>query len=429
MRDGSGSDRIGFFGCVLAPSEKLRYVPGEVNFARPRLAGVPRRQPVLRIAMLSSQREFYGGEVHLLDLAVALRDRGHRVACFVRPDSELRRRLVAADLEVAALPLVDWYEPVGMVALARRLRDWRPDILHTHNPRDYYIAGAATVNLRTANVGTRHHLRPIACARLKRPFLRRFAAMIAVSEAVRGSLLAAGLPARRVVTIPNGVRLPVETACATDLRRELGVDAAAGPVVGCVGRLSPAKGPHRLLWAAALLRRRWPGLQVVLIGGDSGNGGYARRLRELAADLRVDARFCGYRESAARLLPALDVLAVPSRAEPFGLVTVEALARGVPVVATRSGGSGEIVRDGRDGLLVPPDDPEALAAALHRMLADSLLRERCRRSGAARVAARFTLARQCLLTERVYAAAMAGWPPVAPATAGETRLTGAGAGR
>jgi glycosyltransferase involved in cell wall biosynthesis len=157
----------------------------------------------------------------------------------------------------------------------------------------------------------------------------------------------------------------------------------------------------------------------VLIGGDSGDGRFTRRLQDLARTLRLAVHFCGYRERAARLLPALDVLAVASRAEPCGLVTLEALARGVPVVATRSGGSREIVRDGQDGLLVPPEDPEALAAALHRLLGDPTLRDRCRRSGPRRVAARFTLAHQIAATERVYARALAGAPLVGTSPAGE----------
>lgn len=374
----------------------------------------------MHIALLSSQRTYYGGEVHLRDLAWSLRARGHRVACLVRPDSALADRLRRDDLEVHTLPIVDWYEPAGMAALARRLRRLRPDLLHSHSPRDYYIASVATLGTSIVNVGTRHQLRPIACARLKRPFLRRFAAMIAVSEAVRDGLLASGLPARRLVTVTNGVRLPEAAERPCDLRRELGVGPDTGPVIGCVGRLCPTKGPEDLLRAAALLHGRWPGLQVVLIGADCDHGAYTRRLRDMARTLRLAAHFCGYREGAARLLPALDVLAVPSRAEPFGLVTLEALARGVPVVATGSGGSREIVRDGEDGLLVPPADPAALAAALHRLLADPALLDRCRRSGPRRVADRFTLAHQIAATERVYALALAGAPLGGSSLAGVT---------
>lgn len=364
----------------------------------------------MHIGLLSSQRDYYGGEVHLYDLAIGLCARGHRVTCLVRPDSRLAARLSAADVPVRGLPLVDWYEPVGMLALRRCLDELRVDVLHTHNPRDYYIGAAATLGTEIHNVGTRHQLRPITWSKIKRPFLRRFSAMIAVSEAVHEGLLASGLPAHRLVTVPNGIRLPVRGVSQEALRQELGLSFRNGPLIGSVGRLCPSKGQDCLLWAASLLRGRWPDLQVVLIGGANGNLRFERELRCLARGLRLPVHFCGYRDEAARLVAAFDVAVVPSRAEPFGLVTLEALARGVPLVATRTGGTREIVHDGRDGLLVPPGDPEALASALDRLLEDRDLRERCARAGLQRVASRFAHDRQVSLTERVYDSVLCGAP-------------------
>ena len=261
-----------------------------------------------------------------------------------------------------------------------------------------------------AGGGTRHLLRPLGLARLKRPLLRRFAAFIAVSEAVRDGLLATGLDPRRLAVVHNGVATPpAEPLDAAACRRRLGVPEEAGPVVGFVGRLTAAKDPLTLLRSAELLRRRWPGLRLMLIGGGEDTR-YGRRLRALVAARGLPVTFAGYRPDAADLLPALDLLAVPSLAEPFGLVTVEAMARHVPVVATASGGSREIIRDGQDGLLVRPGDPEALAMAIDRLLRRRDLRSRCVVSAAARVAGRFSLARQVAGTEAVYAAVLAGAP-------------------
>ena len=175
--------------------------------------------------------------------------------------------------------------------------------------------------------------------------------MIAVSEAVRDGLLASGLPARRVVTVRNGIETPVGAADAAAARQALQLDADRGPVVGFVGRLCATKGVLDLIWAMSLLRGRWPGLRLVMVG----EGPLRSQVMDLARGLNVDVRLAGYHPRAADLMPAFDLLAVPSVAEPFGLVTLEALARRVPVVVTRSGGSREIVRDGVEGVLVPPE--------------------------------------------------------------------------
>ncbi len=364
----------------------------------------------MHVALLSSRRGFYGGEVHFRDLALGLQERGHRVTCIVRPRSALARSLDTGGMEVVPARLGPVLDPVSVFPLAAMLRGLRPDILHTHCPPDYYLAAVATLGSRICNVATRHHLYPISFLAAKRLLLDRFTAVIAVSEAVRDGLLAAGMPARRVVTVLNGIS-PCEAAPSPgSLRRELGLVPEGGPVIGYVGRLCPEKEPELVLQAAALLRGRWPGLQIVLIGGDDGDGSYTAQLRDLGRRLRLAVRICGYRPDAARLIRAFDVMAVTSRAEPFGLVTLEALARGVPVVATCSGGSREIIRDGREGLLVPPGDPQALANALSRLLCEHTLRARCEQAGPLRVASCFELSRQVENTEKVYRLALAGAP-------------------
>lgn len=362
----------------------------------------------MHVALLSSQRGYYGGEVHLRDLALGLQDRGHQVSCLVRPGSALAGRLRVDGLSVHELALGHWYQWRSTRRLRQHLRQLAPDILHTHLPRDYYLGATASLGLPIANVGTRHQLRPIALAWLKSPFLGRFRAMIAVSDAVRDALAASRWPRDRLVAVPNGVEVPATVMPAAEACRALGLAPAGGPYIGSLGRLCPTKGLDTLLRAASLLPGGRPRVTVVFVGDDPARGTYEQELRSLALRLDVGVRFCGYHADAARYLRAFEVLAVPSRAEPFGLVTAEALARGVPVVATRAGGSAEIIRDGVDGLLVAPDDPEELAVALGRLLADRELHAACAVAGPQRVAAAFTIERQVAATERVYEAVHAG---------------------
>jgi glycosyltransferase involved in cell wall biosynthesis len=326
----------------------------------------------------------------------------------VRPDSRLCRELAARSVPVLPLPLVDWYEPVSVSRLRRWLVREDIQILHTHLPRDYFIAAAATLGTDVANVGSRHQLHPISLPVLKRPFLSRFSAMIAVSRAVRRGLLASAImEPRRLVTVPNGIEWADVDGRGLDLRRVAGVGSEV-PVVGFVGRLCPGKGVETLLQAVALLKSRWPRFRLFILGDGPGVNDYVRSLQNLAKrlDLGDQTRFFGYVDNAAAACAAFDVQVVSSQAEPFGLVTVEAMAQRVPVVATNTGGSPEIVRDGVEGFLVAPGDAAALARRLDCLLDSPGLRREMGRRGRERVRRRFTLDHMLEATERVYLEAL-----------------------
>jgi len=347
----------------------------------------------MRIAHLSSMTGFYGGEVCLLNLAAGMRHRGHAVACVVRPDSRLRRELAARSVDVFPLPLVDWYEPLSVSRLRRWLVRQDIQILHTHLPRDYFIAAAATLGTGVLNVGSRHQLHRISLPVLKRPFMSRFSAMIAVSRAVRRGLIASDLmDPERVLTIPNGIELSGGDGHCLDLRETAGVGPEV-PVVGFVGRLCPGKGVETLLEAAALLKPRWPDFQLFILGDGPGVNDYVKSLQNLAAqlDLGRQTHFFGYVDNAAAACAAFDVQVVSSQAEPFGLVTVEAMAQQLPVTVTNSGGSPEIVRDG-----------DVLARRLDCLLDSPGLRREMGRRGRERVRRRFTLDHMLDATEALY---------------------------
>jgi len=138
-----------------------------------------------------------------------------------------------------------------------------------------------------------------------------------------------------------------------------------GPVVGFVGRIEPRKGPLDLVEAVPRIRAVRPGVRVVLVGDDpyTSDSQYAARVREAKGVEHV-----GWVEDGAAIMRHLDVLVVPSREEPSGVVLGEAMAAGTPVVATRVDGLAEVVDDGVTGALVPPGDVPALADAVIRVL-------------------------------------------------------------
>lgn len=151
------------------------------------------------------------------------------------------------------------------------------------------------------------------------------------------------------------------------------LDLGDGPLVGVVGRLQPWKGQHLLIEAAPSILDTRPDARFVVVGDALGgfSAGYPGELRALAERLGVADRVhvLGHRDDVVKLLPAFDVATTPSFDEPFGIVTIEAMAAGVPVVGTASGGTPEILSDGA-GLLVPPGDSLALGRAIAGLLAD-----------------------------------------------------------
>lgn len=229
-------------------------------------------------------------------------------------------------------------------------------------------------------------------------FARLFARLVAVnSEETGRAFIEAGGEANKVRIVYNGfdpARAKVyEPGKAARLRAELGLGPQ--PLVGLFGRLSEWKGQHVFLEAIAAME----GVQAVIVGGALfGQEAYEARIREQASSLGLDGRvrFLGFRSDVPELMAAMDVVAHTSIvAEPFGRVVVEAMMCGRPVVATRGGGVTEIIRDGETGLLVPPGEPSALAAALGRVLSDPALAERLAQKGREDVSQRFSLEETC----------------------------------
>lgn len=202
--------------------------------------------------------------------------------------------------------------------------------------------------------------------------VRRAAAVITLTERL-AAVVATRVPPGRVHVVPSGMSAAAYPPPA----------AAAPRGVLFVGRLHRQKGVDTLVRAVPLLP---PGCPVTLAGDGPERGA----LRRLAAELGVADRvrvtgFLPHRE-VPRLLAAAQVAVLPSRYEELGTALVEAMAAGRPVVASRVGGIPELVRDGVDGLLVPPEDPVALAAAISRLLADPVLAAELGANGRARVA-------------------------------------------
>ena len=187
-------------------------------------------------------------------------------------------------------------------------------------------------------------------------------------------------PRARLVKIPSGVNvdeLHAARGTGASLRQQLGWDGR--PVVGILGRLQPWKGQELFLRAAALVAAEEDSARFAVVGGAilGWEGDYPDRLHQLAADLGIADRvhFSGHVDDPYAWLDMFDVAVHASKGEPFGLVIVEAMALGKPVVAAAAGGPREIVEDGESGVLVPRREADYASAVL-RLLRDQSLRAR-----------------------------------------------------
>jgi len=227
----------------------------------------------------------------------------------------------------------------------------------------------------------------------------RNAAVIAVSDAVGDSL--AGFPGPTPRVIPNGVSVSVSPTEIEEVRTELGLESDH-PLVVHVGNIRPHKGHENLIKATARLVTKEPNVLVVSVGGEKHEGDLDR-IRESAVAVGVSEhiRFMGRRENARSFLAAADVVVNPADVEGLPLAILEALALSRPVVATAVGGVPTVVVDNVTGLLVPPDDPEALATGMLRAL-ESPDAKAWGQAGARLVSAQYGIARMIADYEKLY---------------------------
>jgi glycosyltransferase involved in cell wall biosynthesis len=348
-----------------------------------------------------------GGEESLLGLAAALDRRRHRVLGSVPAEGEVASRLRALGVPVSAVPLPrlrPWTMPgvvVGLWRLRALLARERVVLVHAHGSRGALYAGLAA---RTLGIPLVWHVRVADADPSLDPLLARLAtAIVANSSATAARLRRVRGAAGRITVVPNGIDLARFAPRPPDpaLRAALRLDPAL-PVVGYFGRLEHGKGVDLLLDAAALVHTKLP-VAFLLVG----DGPLRVSLTERAASAGLPVVFAGRRDDVPELLRLCQVVVLPSRQEAFGRVLVEAMASEVPVVATSVGGIPEVCTDGVTGILVPPEDPDALAVAIALTLADQAATAARVATAAADVRARFDLAAHAEGVQAVYARTLA----------------------
>jgi glycosyltransferase involved in cell wall biosynthesis len=350
-----------------------------------------------------------GGAERLLVTSARRRDRRRvavRVLYLLPHKMALVGELVAEEVPVACLGRRDVLDPRWLAALRRSLIQDPVDIVHAHNP--VMAVGARVVarslprRLRPRVVVTDHNVwhgyKPMTrwADGLTSPLDD---VRLTVSEAVRASLPTS--IQRRSQVVLQGIeveQVQAQRAERTAVRAELGLDPDA-LVVGTVANLRAQKAYPDLLAAALHVVERLPDVRFVAVG----QGPLEGEVRALHARLGLGDRLLllGHRPDAVRVMAACDVFVLASLYEGLGVAVMEALALGLPVVATAVGGVPEVVQHGREGLLVPPGCPRELAAALVALLTDAERRQRMAEA-AARRGAELSIDSAVRRTEAVY---------------------------
>lgn len=356
---------------------------------------------------VDAERGFGGGEVQVFLLLAGLARRGHRSVLVCPPGSRAEGEARRRGVEAWPLPMRGDLDLPAVLALRSALGACHADLVHLHTGRAAWLGGLAARLAGLPSLTTRRMDRPVKRnwrSRLLYGHLVRRA--VAISPAVERRLREARV-ACPVTTIPSAVdpELLRPARPRDEVRAELGL-APEARVLLVLAALVRRKGIDVLLEALALLGDG-PAAPALLVAGA---GPERAALEELARarGLAARVRFLGQREDKAELLHACDVFCLPSRLEGLGVAALEAMACGRPVLATRVGGLAEAVVDGRTGLVVEPEAPAALAAALARLLADPALCRRLGEEGPRRVAEGFLAEQMTAAYEALYREILAG---------------------
>ncbi len=285
--------------------------------------------------------------------------------------------------------------PRTLIFLDRVVKQVNPDVIYTSQQ---------ALDIRLANIISRYFGIPhvIHIHYSVGPWLGKFALntiqkssyLVAISEYVRQTALLRGVLPANIHTIVNPAPLPQthiqQNDRTQDIRAEYNLNNS--PLIVAVGRLDPGKGHLNLFEAFAEVIKKSPDARLLLCGVSTFNSGYENVLRQRVHELGIEPYtiFAGYRSNISTILQSADVFCLPAELEPFGLVYLEAMMAGLPVIACHSGGVPEIVLHNQTGLLSYPNDTSALAENLLATLSDKKLAQRLGEAGKQRAYKKFS---------------------------------------
>jgi L-malate glycosyltransferase len=347
----------------------------------------------VNILQIVSGTGLNGATVYARQLATELARRGHRVTLLCRPGAWIATQFADAPVRIVASGLERW-PPRELRRIAAFCRDEAIDVTHSHMSSAHSFGVLLRLIWGVPCVATAH------IRKLQLHWMFNDRVIVSCLPVARYQRTVNLVPRRRLRIIPNFIDkkdFDARPGAREAIRASIGI-AEGELVILTVGQVIPRKGLLHLVRALPAILAEFPRTRLLVVGGDA--SAYADRIRTETRRLGLEAKVTnlGQRSDAKALMTAADIFVQPSLEEAQSVALLEAMASGLPAVATRVGGTAECAIDGETALLVPPRRSEALASAVSTLLRDPSLRREMGARARAQVHAHFDLVRQ---TERI----------------------------
>ena len=335
-----------------------------------------------------------------MTLARAQREAGKHVEFLTFEGKKFGGQVRSQGFEVREVRVRTKIDPVAVAQMRKIIRAAKYDLVHTHLSTSSVNGCLAARLAKVPSIATVHGMSG------KMSFSAA-THLIAVSAEVKNHLVAQGVPAHKISVVYNGLDDGFQLASRASARSEFAL-SDSDQVVGTVGRVTQLKGTEDGIRAVAQAAKQYPHLKYLIVGDGDG----LERCKALATELGIEAQvqFLGYRQDVGAVLPALDIFLFPTHKEAMGIALVEAMAAGLPCIATNVGGIPEVVT-AETGRLVPASKPESLGTELAKLLGDESLRNSMSEHAKARVQSVFSASAMEQATTEVYDKVISAYGP------------------
>jgi glycosyltransferase involved in cell wall biosynthesis len=347
----------------------------------------------VKILHINTEKTWRGGEQQTFNLLKDLKERKISSHLICQPCSPLGEKAKKAQIKTFPIAMRGEADPLACFRIRILINRFRYDILHSHTSHAHTLAFFSSIGTNVNRLVTRR----VDFSIFRHSFLKlsgikyRYMAdfYIAISHKIKDVLVNDGIPAGRIFVVHSGINPNrFDDACKDYLIAEFNIKSSEQIVIN-VAHLAGHKGQRYLVQAIPLVLAKIPKARFFIVGG----GELMDELRTLAASLglKQELIFTGFRRDVGAFYQIADLFVMSSVQEGLGTAVLDALALGKPVVATKSGGIPEIIKNEDSGLLVPPADPKALSEGIIRMLTDDELAKRVARTGKSVVKQKFTI--------------------------------------